>query len=155
MSAQEVVAEHVPWRDRARRACAVVRLLDSGPLAKWAARAMVCAFYINQAVEAVETWARLKDAPLRRRWADEPPPQPPTFPLLATALTCRGLVALLLLEAVTCWPFWAWYWPSWHFAMHVRLHFFGNVAVAGGLVLLQCLGAGEYTIDSLMGRKTE
>ncbi|PNH09660.1 hypothetical protein TSOC_003665 [Tetrabaena socialis] len=72
-----------------------------------------------------------------------------------TALTCRGLVALLLLEAVTCWPFWAWYWPSWHFAMHVRLHFFGNVAVAGGLVLLQCLGAGEYTIDSLMGRKTE
>ncbi|EFJ48807.1 hypothetical protein VOLCADRAFT_104553 [Volvox carteri f. nagariensis] len=72
-----------------------------------------------------------------------------------TGLTCRGLVAVLLLEAVTCWPFWAWYWPSWHYAAHVRLHFFTNLAVAGGLVLLQCLGAGHFTMDSLLGRKTD
>lgn len=74
---------------------------------------------------------------------------------LQTSLTCRALALVLLLEAVTCWPFWMWYWPSWHAAAHARLHFFLNAAVAGGLVLLQCLGAGEFTIDALLGRKQE
>ncbi|KAG2446720.1 hypothetical protein HYH02_008282 [Chlamydomonas schloesseri] len=73
-----------------------------------------------------------------------------------TALTCRALAAVLLLEAGTCWPWWAWYWPSWHAAAHARLHFFTNVAVAGGLVLLQCLGAGRFTVDRLVaGRKNQ
>ncbi|KAG2435255.1 hypothetical protein HXX76_007333 [Chlamydomonas incerta] len=73
-----------------------------------------------------------------------------------TALTCRALAGVLLLEAGTCWPWWAWYWPSWHAAAHARLHFFTNVAVAGGLVLLQCLGAGRFTVDRLVaGRKNQ
>lgn len=33
---------------------------------------------------------------------------------------------------------------------HVRLHFFTNWAIAGGAVLLQCLGAGRFTVDSLI-----
>ncbi|GLC37247.1 Alanyl-tRNA editing protein Aarsd1 [Pleodorina starrii] len=426
VAAQEVVAERTSWVERGRRAWALVQLLDSGPLAKWAARAMVCAFYVNQVAEAMELWVHLRNAPIRRRWADEPPPRPPAFPVLMvavllpcallcacgllvpltggallastlyedarltwrqilsivrygsrptellakrlamigaallvvahsardrakmrsyagmllaaddrtartpgrhksaallagrlllaclllfaginqmrrvlarggalwqavaltprqqaaaaaaleatyaaagggggggglrsgglrpaggpspvataveaamtaagaaaagaaaagaplegvlavagtagaaaaagggaaavmgggpgagaaaprhhygvpdshdnnwqllqmvlclplalgwmTGLTCRALAAVLLLEALTCWPWWAWYWPSWHYAAHVRLHFFTNVAVAGGLVLLQCLGAGRFTVDSLLGRKTD
>ena len=76
-------------------------------------------------------------------------------PCPQTPVVCRLLAAVLLLEAVTAWPFWAWYWPSWYYRAHVRLHFFTNVAVAGGLVLLQALGAGEYTVDRLLGRKQE
>ncbi|PNW86393.1 hypothetical protein CHLRE_02g084700v5 [Chlamydomonas reinhardtii] len=429
-AAQEVVAERRSWRERSRRLWGLLRALDSGPLAKWAARAMVCAWYINQVAEAVEVWAHLRNAPMRRRWADDPEPKPPSFPLLMvtlllpcavlcaagvavpltggvllarsvwedaalsgrqllavltrgsrptellakrlaiigaallvlahsvkdrarlrtyagvllpdepapdersppsrrksvallagrlllaclllfagwsqvsrvaarggalwqasastprqaaaaaldkaveaaaaaqagaaanvaekaarvaeaaagaaataglmaggaagagaglagaglgaaaavgglaagaagagaaaaamaagaadasaeggggfgavrhhygvpdshdnnwqllelalslplalgwqTALTCRALAAVLLLEAGTCWPWWAWYWPSWHAAAHARLHFFTDVAVAGGLVLLQCLGAGWFTVDRLVAAR--
>ena len=35
-----------------------------------------------QVAEAVEVWAHLRNAPMRRRWADDPEPKPPSFPLL-------------------------------------------------------------------------
>lgn len=34
---------------------------------------------------------------------------------LATGVVSRLLCGVLLLEALTCWPFWAPYWPSWHY----------------------------------------
>lgn len=53
---QEVVAERRSWRERSRRLWGLLRALDSGPLAKWAARAMVCAWYINQVRAAQWAW---------------------------------------------------------------------------------------------------
>ncbi|KAG2494046.1 hypothetical protein HYH03_007692 [Edaphochlamys debaryana] len=383
-AAQEVVAADASLRQRLRAAAGLVAAVDSGPLAKWGARGLVCAFYVNQAAEAIETWAHLKDSPVRRRWASDPEPPPLAFPwiqvslwlplallcllglgvpltggallaktvweeaaitwrqivtviwygsrptemlakrlaivgstllvvahsakdrarmrsyagmllspdrpssgpsrrrsaallagrlLLAclllfagwsqlrriahrggslwtatpltprqqadqavrqaaavlssasdaaaakaaggatdaggaaavgprstggaagggtaggygfvrhhygipdshdnnwqllelalclplvlgwqTSLVCRLLAGVLLLEAVTCWPFWAWFWPSWHAAAHARQHFFVDGAVAGGLVLLQALGPGSYTVDRLLSGKAE
>ena len=45
--------------------------------------------------------------------------------------------------------------PSGHLAplearLHLREHFAVNVAVAGGLLLLQDLGGGRYTVDALL-----
>jgi len=39
------------------------------------------------------------------------------------------------------------------FQLHVRSHFFTNVGVAGGLLLLQGFGAGKYSVDALMKKK--
>lgn len=36
---------------------------------------------------------------------------------------------------------------------HVRLHFFVNLAAAGGLLLLQSFGAGRFTVDELIRAK--
>ncbi|MEW5297614.1 MAG: hypothetical protein WDW36_000813 [Sanguina aurantia] len=72
-----------------------------------------------------------------------------------TAEMCRLLSWSLVAEALTCWPFWAWYWPSWYYAAHVRVHFFSNLAMAGGLVLLQCMGTGTFTIDQALQRKNQ
>jgi uncharacterized membrane protein YphA (DoxX/SURF4 family) len=35
----------------------------------------------------------------------------------------------------------------------VRLHFFVNLASAGGLLLLQSFGPGSFTVDELIRRK--
>ena len=40
------------------------------------------------------------------------------------------------------------------YQQHVRSHFFTNVGVAGGLLLLQAFGAGKYTVDALMNKKS-
>ncbi len=40
-----------------------------------------------------------------------------------------------------------------HYAAHVRLHFVTNLAVCGGLLLLQGFGAGRYTVDELLKKK--
>lgn len=59
----------------------------------------------------------------------------------------------LALEALTCWPFWSSLWPSWHYRSHVRLHFVTNLAVSGGLIMLQSFGAGRYTVDNLLKKR--
>ena len=38
-------------------------------------------------------------------------------------------------------------------AIHYREHFVTNVATAGGLLLLQKIGAGRYTVDELFKKK--
>lgn len=39
------------------------------------------------------------------------------------------------------------------FQLHVRSHFFTNVGVAGGLLLLQTFGAGKYSVDAILKKK--
>ncbi|CAD7703390.1 unnamed protein product [Ostreobium quekettii] len=69
-----------------------------------------------------------------------------------TEIVSRGLSLILALEAVTCWPFWSTRWPTWHYKSHVRAHFVTNLAVSGGLIMLQSFGAGKYTVDRLLKR---
>eukprot|EP00191_Tetraselmis_sp_GSL018_P004552 CAMPEP_0177596572 /NCGR_PEP_ID=MMETSP0419_2-20121207/11176_1 /TAXON_ID=582737 /ORGANISM="Tetraselmis sp., Strain GSL018" /LENGTH=304 /DNA_ID=CAMNT_0019088537 /DNA_START=1064 /DNA_END=1976 /DNA_ORIENTATION=- len=70
-----------------------------------------------------------------------------------TETVSRLLACTLALEALTCWPFWSSAWPTWHYAAHVRSHFVTNLSVAGGLILLQGLGAGRYTVDEVLKKK--
>eukprot|EP00192_Tetraselmis_astigmatica_P010490 CAMPEP_0117668568 /NCGR_PEP_ID=MMETSP0804-20121206/11624_1 /TAXON_ID=1074897 /ORGANISM="Tetraselmis astigmatica, Strain CCMP880" /LENGTH=377 /DNA_ID=CAMNT_0005476479 /DNA_START=169 /DNA_END=1302 /DNA_ORIENTATION=+ len=70
-----------------------------------------------------------------------------------TEVVSRLLAGTLALEALTCWPFWSSSWPTWHYAAHVRSHFVTNLAVSGGLLLLQGFGAGKYTVDELLKKK--
>ena len=58
----------------------------------------------------------------------------------------RLLAATLCLEAASVWQFW-WVAPL-EARLHLREHFAVNVAVAGGLLLLQDLGGGRYTVDA-------
>jgi len=37
-----------------------------------------------------------------------------------------------------------------HYQAHVRSHFCTNLGVAGGLLLLQSVGAGSFTVDRLL-----
>lgn len=37
-----------------------------------------------------------------------------------------------------------------HYQAHVRSHFCANLGVAGGLLLLQSVGAGGFTVDRLL-----
>lgn len=39
------------------------------------------------------------------------------------------------------------------YQLHVRSHFFTNVGVAGGLLLLHTFGAGKYSVDALLKKK--
>lgn len=43
--------------------------------------------------------------------------------------------------------------PRRHYAAHVRSHFVTNLAVSGGLLLLQGFGAGRYTVDEMLKKK--
>jgi len=44
--------------------------------------------------------------------------------------------------------------PTWHHAAHVRLHFFLNAALAGGLLLLERRGgAGAFALDAVRRKK--
>ena len=57
-------------------------------------------------------------------------------------------MATLLLEAVSVWQFWRV--ESLGERLHAREHFAVNVAVAGGLLLIQEVGGGRFTVDELM-----
>ena len=73
-------------------------------------------------------------------------------------------VARLLAMSLVCEAFYAWSWWTMRGdasafahhrrAIHYREHFVTNVATAGGLLLLQKMGPGKYTVDELL-RKDE
>ncbi|KAL0026058.1 hypothetical protein WJX79_006016 [Trebouxia sp. C0005] len=69
-----------------------------------------------------------------------------------TSVVTRLMIATLLLEAVTCWQFWR-QWPTWQYTAHVRSHFATNLGVSGGLLLLQCCGAGKFTLDQALKKQ--
>jgi len=75
-----------------------------------------------------------------------------------TVAVSRLLAASLVLEALYAWSWWRI--PGEHDsfahhrrAIHYREHFVTNVATAGGLLLLQKIGAGKYTVDELLKKK--
>ena len=60
------------------------------------------------------------------------------------------------MEALTAWPYWAEQVhdvPTLFHSRHSKDHFATNVAVAGGLLLLQQNGAGKYTLDAWLKKK--
>jgi uncharacterized membrane protein YphA (DoxX/SURF4 family) len=69
---------------------------------------------------------------------------------------CGALSLVCLCEALICWQFWSA--ASAHlgigYTIHAREHFCVNVAVSGGLLLLQGFGAGHYSLDHYR-KKTE
>mmetsp|Transcript_14227 Transcript_14227/g.42975 ORF Transcript_14227/g.42975 Transcript_14227/m.42975 type:complete len:384 (-) Transcript_14227:2002-3153(-) len=69
-----------------------------------------------------------------------------------TEWVSRLLAATMIVEAFNCWGFWGEH-PSWQYAAHVRSHFFTNLGVAGGLLLLQTFGPGRYSVDAVLKAK--
>ena len=72
-----------------------------------------------------------------------------------TAAVSRLLASSLVLEAVYAWSWWSIPGANFSFAhhrraIHYREHFVTNVATAGGLLLLQKIGAGKYLVDELL-----
>jgi len=70
----------------------------------------------------------------------------------------RLLAASLILEALYAWSWWRIPGDADSFAhhrraIHYREHFVTNIATAGGLLLLQKIGAGKYTVDELLKKK--
>jgi len=86
-----------------------------------------------------------------------------SLPLAAgykTGAAALGLASALAMESLTCWQFWSLergddfdHWDLHARRMHQRAHFCTNLAVAGGLLLLRCTGAGRYTVDRLLAAK--
>lgn len=76
-----------------------------------------------------------------------------------TSTVSRLLAFSLCLEALYSWGFWSGYGGgSSAFShnrrmLHYREHFMTNVATAGGLLMLQKLGGGRYTVDELLKKK--
>ena len=68
-----------------------------------------------------------------------------------TEAVSRLLALCLVLEALTCWRFWGV--PQGEDREHVRLHFVTNLSVSGGLVLLQALGGGRFSVDGLLKKQ--
>ena len=69
-----------------------------------------------------------------------------------TTAVARLLALSLVLEAFYAWAWWRLEGPHRR-AIHSREHFATNIATAGGLLLLQKMGAGKYTVDELMKKK--
>lgn len=75
-----------------------------------------------------------------------------------TRQVSRLLAASLVLEALYAWSWWRIDGDGSPFAqhrraLHYREHFMTNLATAGGLLLLQMVGAGKYTVDELLKKK--
>jgi len=75
-----------------------------------------------------------------------------------TAVVARMLSASLVLEAFYAWAWWTTPGDGYSFAhhrraIHYREHFVTNLATAGGLLLLQKLGAGKYSVDELLKKQ--
>ena len=73
-------------------------------------------------------------------------------------LVSRLLACSLVLEAFYAWSWWTTPGDSFSFAhhrraIHYREHFVTNIATAGGLLLLQKIGGGKYTVDELLKKK--
>uniref|UniRef100_A0A7S0L8M8 Transmembrane protein n=1 Tax=Coccolithus braarudii TaxID=221442 RepID=A0A7S0L8M8_9EUKA len=67
-----------------------------------------------------------------------------------TSTTARTLAISLALEAMTAWS-WSLFPLRW--AGHSREHYVTNLATAGGLLLLQSLGGGRFTMDEMLRKK--
>jgi uncharacterized membrane protein YphA (DoxX/SURF4 family) len=65
-----------------------------------------------------------------------------------TTAAARALAVTLALEAVTCWPFWTF--ETLQMRLHAREHFTVNIALTGGLFLVQQVGGGRYAVDELL-----
>jgi len=75
-----------------------------------------------------------------------------------TTAVSRLLATSLVLEAFYAWSWWSLAGDAGAFSQHRRVihyreHFMTNVATAGGLLLLQKLGGGKYTVDELLKKK--
>ena len=73
-------------------------------------------------------------------------------------LVSRLLACSLVLEAFYAWSWWTTPGDAFSFAhhrraIHYREHFVTNIATAGGLLLLQKIGGGKYTVDELLKKK--
>ena len=76
-----------------------------------------------------------------------------------TVAVSRLLAASLVLEALYAWSWWTIPGDADSFAhhrraIHYREHFVTNIGTAGGLLLLQKIGGGKYTVDELL-KKTD
>lgn len=69
---------------------------------------------------------------------------------LRTVACARALAVTLAIEATTCWQFWRFGPLSPR--LHAREHFAVNVAVSGGLLLVQQVGGGHLSVDALLKR---
>ena len=49
---------------------------------------------------------------------------------------------------MTCWPFWTF--ETLETRLHAREHFTVNIALTGGLLLVQQVGGGKYAVDELL-----
>ena len=65
-----------------------------------------------------------------------------------TAMTARALAVTLAIEAGSVWQFWAA--DALPQRLHMREHFSVNVAVAGGLLLVQEVGGGKFAMDHIL-----
>mmetsp|Transcript_23310 Transcript_23310/g.31843 ORF Transcript_23310/g.31843 Transcript_23310/m.31843 type:complete len:156 (-) Transcript_23310:61-528(-) len=65
------------------------------------------------------------------------------------------LSTALILEALIQWNFlFGAEIPNWrYYPIHARDHFFTNLGVAGGLLLLSDFGAGAYSLDSWLKKR--
>lgn len=75
-----------------------------------------------------------------------------------TTLVARLLAVSLVLEALYAWSWWTIPGDAFSFAhhrraIHYREHFVTNIATAGGLLLLQKIGGGKYTVDALLKKQ--
>ena len=75
-----------------------------------------------------------------------------------TETVSRLLAVSLVLEALYAWSWWTIPGEAHSFAhhrraIHYREHFVTNIATAGGLLLLQKIGAGKYTVDELLKKQ--
>jgi uncharacterized membrane protein YphA (DoxX/SURF4 family) len=69
-----------------------------------------------------------------------------------TSWVALGIAVCLVLEALIYWNFWSTV-LGLGYAIHARDHFCVNIGVAGGLLLLQSFGGGQYSVDELMKKK--
>ena len=69
---------------------------------------------------------------------------------LRTAACARALAVTLAVEALSIWQFWRV--GPLDQRLHSREHAAVNVAVAGGLLLVQRVGGGALSVDGILKR---
>jgi len=70
-----------------------------------------------------------------------------------TYAVSRSLAASLFLEAATAWSWRGYNFRTLQWREHHREHFATNLAVSGGLLLLQSLGGGRFTVDEMLKKR--
>ena len=69
-----------------------------------------------------------------------------------TKQSAVALAVAMLAEALLYWRWWQTLLGINYF-LHARDHFFTNIGVVGGLLLLQSFGSGRYSVDELLSKK--